>query len=102
MRIEWTEPALRALQALHDYIARDTPFYAAQFVDRLTASAEKLQEFPDLEREVPEVGRPEIRELVFQGYRIIYRRLADRLQILVVVHGSRDLRRIRPLPWDVG
>jgi len=87
---------------VHDYIAVDNPFYAARFVDRLTLAAEILLSFPDLGRKVPEVGREEIRELIFQAYRIIYRRRPDRVQVLAVVHGSRNLRRIKPEPWEVG
>lgn len=101
MRLQWTEPAVDALQGIHDYIAKDQPFYAARFVDRLTVAAEKLREFPELGRIVPEAARTEIRELIFQGYRIIYRVKPGHIQILTVVHGSRDLRRYSPKPWEV-
>ena len=60
MRLEWTEPAVNSLQAIHDYIARDQPFYAARFVDRLTVAAERLVDFPDIGRHVPEADAEEI------------------------------------------
>jgi len=102
VKLEWTEPAISALQAIHDFIALDQPFYAARFVDRLTVAAERLIDFPKLGRRVPEARRGEARELVFQGYRIIYRVRPDRVQVLNVLHGSRDLSRMKPKPWNIG
>ena len=54
MRITWSEPALADLNAIHDYIARDSPHYAERFVQRLIAAADPLTDFPDLGRVVPE------------------------------------------------
>jgi plasmid stabilization system protein ParE len=70
MRLEWTAPAADSLQAIHDNIARDQPFYAIRFVERPILATERLSEFPDIGRRVPEANKDEIRELVFQGFRI--------------------------------
>lgn len=32
-----------------------------------------------------------IREVIYQGYRIVYRLRPDTIEIVTVVHGSRDL-----------
>ena len=96
------EPALRNLQGIRDHIALDKPFYAAQFIGRIVSTVERLKDFPQIGRMVPEAGREDVRELVFQGYRIIYRPLVDRIQILIVVHGSRDLTRMNLKPWEMG
>jgi len=45
---------------------------------------------------VPEVGREDIREFIVQGYRIIYRVLADEVEILTVHHGARLLQGFEP------
>lgn len=102
MKLEWTEPAVESLQAIKDYIARDNEFYAARFVERIVDAVEKLADFPNLGRRVPEADRDDIREIFFQAYRIIYRLMADRVQILAVMHGSRDLERVETKPWEVG
>lgn len=102
MKLEWTLPAVNSLQGIHDYIARDQAFYATRFIERIIAAAERLQEFPQLGRKVPESDDPKIREILFQTYRIIYRITSERIQILTVVHGSRDLTRITPKPWEIG
>lgn len=102
MKLEWTEPAVESLQAIKDYIARDSEFYAARFTEKIVGAAEKLADFPNLGRRVPEADRDDIREILFQTYRIIYRLRAERVQILAVAHGGRDLERVETKPWEVG
>jgi plasmid stabilization system protein ParE len=50
---------------------------------------------------VPEAEEENIRELLFQNYRIIYRVGTDSILILTVIHGARDLSRKIYKPWDV-
>jgi plasmid stabilization system protein ParE len=52
--------------------------------------------FPELGRVVPEYQRPDIRELVFQNYRIVYRVKTDCVEIAAVVHGARLLSEASP------
>ncbi len=102
MSIVWTAPAVDSLQAIHDYIAHDSAFYAALFVNRLIDAAESLDSFPERGREVPEAHDPGIRELLFQHYRIIYRPGEDATEILAIVHGARDLAMVTRAPWEAG
>jgi toxin ParE1/3/4 len=46
---------------------------------------------------VPEFGRRDLRELLFQKYRIVYRVKLDEVQIVSVVHGARLLPDIEEL-----
>ncbi len=101
MQIEWTDPALEDLEVIRDYIAKDSPYYARNFIERIFDTTFKLEDFPEIGRPVPEAeGRDDIRELIFQGYRIIYLLLTDRLQVLAVMHGSRNLGGQEMKPWD--
>jgi len=100
MRIEWSEPAMQDMAALRDYIASDSPARSKLFIQRLFEHVENLQAFPELGRKVPETDAPDIRELVFQGYRIIYRLSPQRIDILTVLHGSRDLGNPGNRPWE--
>jgi toxin ParE1/3/4 len=52
-------------------------------------------------RMVPEAGyKDAIREVIFQGYRIIYRiKNEHTVQIVTVLHGARDLANMQP-PWQ--
>ena len=51
-----------------------------------------LPDNPRCGRVVPEIGSSDIRELIFRGYRIVYRVTGDALEILTVFEGHRLLR----------
>ena len=92
MRIEWSKVAEADLNDIYDYIARDVPYYAELFIDQLIKATDNLADHPRLGRKVPEADyRDDVRELIVQSYRIIYRLQTQKLQILTVIHGSRNL-----------
>lgn len=104
MKIEWSPRAEREVTQLRDYIAQDLPFYARQFTERLVAAVERLSTLPRSGRKVPEAGHQDaIREVIFQGYRIVYRVRDEQqlVQIVTVLHGTRDLANMEP-PWQAG
>jgi toxin ParE1/3/4 len=102
MKIVWTEPAVEDLRELHAYIARDSEMYASGFVERIVLAAERLVDHPKVGRVVPETNDENVRELLFQRYRIIYRVTKDYVEMLAVIHGARDLGELKPTPWEVG
>ena len=69
--VEWTGPAKQDLKLVHDYIARDSKFYAEKVSLEIIEKSEKLNIFPEIGRIVPEIGDPKIREL-FIYYLIIF------------------------------
>ncbi len=94
------EPALANVAHIRDHIAVDSPQYAAHWVKRVFDAAEPLAQFPHQGRKVPEAAtREDIRELIMQGYRLIYWTNGEQVTVLAVVHGSRDLNQLSPLPW---
>lgn len=102
MRIRWSDIAEADLDQLYDYIARDVPYYAEQFVDRLIEAVGVLQEHPRIGRQVPEAeDREDVRELIFQSYRVIYLLETEQVHILTVIHGSHDLAGQEKKPWEV-
>lgn len=60
VRIEWNERALEDLNEIHDYIARDSKNYANLFVKKIYEIVQKLREFPNIGRIVPEIDNPSI------------------------------------------
>lgn len=64
-------------------------------------AVENLSTIPEMERVIPETNMPDIRELLFQNYRVIYRLETDRVLIVTGLHAARDLTRQTPAPWDV-
>lgn len=100
--VNWTLKAQAALDSIYDYIHQDAPYYAERVVQQIIASADRLVAFPLSGRVVPEAGRDDIREVIFQSYRIIYWVInEDRIDILTVLHGSRDLTNPELQPWDM-
>ncbi|HYA81180.1 MAG TPA: type II toxin-antitoxin system RelE/ParE family toxin [Methylocystis sp.] len=88
MKLRWTTPALRDLEAIGDYIAQDNPAAAARVVTSILDHAEMLVRHPHIGRP----GRvPETRELVVANtpYIAPYRVRGDVVQILAVLHGAR-------------
>jgi addiction module RelE/StbE family toxin len=102
MKIVWTQPAVEDLHELHAYIARDSELYASGFVEQLLSAVEALENHPKLGRIVPEGNDESIRELLSQHYRLIYRVAKDHIEMLSVIHGSRDLGTRESRPWEVG
>jgi len=94
MKIEWSDRAVSDLAEIRAYIAEDSESNAIAFLERLFEAVNHLEIFPDHGRRVPEA--PELRELLVADYRIIYRRHTERVEIVLVIHGRRDLGRIEP------
>lgn len=90
-RITWTQQALDDLEAVCLFIARDAPQYAQVFAARVFRATDRLAAFPRMGRIVPEIARDDLREVIVQSYRIIYRLLPDEVEILTVHHGARPL-----------
>ena len=101
MKVEWTEPAVNDLDSIHDFIGRDSKLYADSFIEKILNTVDKLGNFPEIGRKVPEANNPDIRELIFQNYRIIYRISTDLVQMISVIHGSRDLTKRLVKPWEI-
>lgn len=90
----WTDPAWDDLEAAADYIARDSEYYAAAFVQEVKDAAESLSEMAERGQVVPEWRDPAIRELLVRPYRVVYQLLADQVRILAVIHGARRASRV--------
>ena len=89
--MRWTPQARDDLEAIADFIAKDSPHYASLFVMDILAGVERLTAFPNSGRIVPEVNDPVIREIILGNYRIVYRVKRQLVEILTVYHGARLL-----------
>jgi toxin ParE1/3/4 len=89
--IEWAESAVGTLLDAIEYIARDSPSYAAALAVRAERAAASLSDFPDRGRRVGEFDDPAVREIPVNSYRLIYRVQPGRVMMLAFVHKSRDL-----------
>ena len=91
MKVEWSPLALERVEDIARYIARDDPDAAVRWVVELFDAVERLGDFPESGRVVPEVGIHRIRELIFGAYRVIYS-VRDKVEVLTVRRGSQLLR----------
>ena len=91
VRVSWTIQALDDLDAICEFIARDVPRYAQVFALKIFEAADRIESFPLSGRMVPEIGKKEIREIIFGDYRIVYRVLKDEVEIITVHHGAKLL-----------
>ena len=88
-KVDWTDPAWDDLAEVADYIAKDSQYYAAAFVQEVRSAAASLSEFAERGQIVPELGDPSIRELLIKSYRLVYRVSPERVRILTLIHGAR-------------
>ena len=93
-KVNWAYEAATDLEALAEYIARDSAFYASAFVQEIRDASRSLNEFSERGRIVPELGNPNIRELFVREYRLIYSIEESRVVMLGLIHGKRDLKRL--------
>lgn len=91
MRIVWSPLAIDRIADIAAVIATDNQSAAEKWVRSVFARVSQLGKYPESGPMVPELGRPEIRQLPHPPYRIIYRVEPKRLLILTVRHGRQEL-----------
>ena len=89
--VEWAESGVASLVDTIEYIARDSPSYAAALAVRADRTGASLAEFPERGRRVGEFEDPAVRELMVDSYRLIYRVRSSKVVVLAFVHKARDL-----------
>ncbi len=89
VRIIWSPDAADDLESICDYIAEDSDYYARVFANGVIKAIERLMIFPESGRVVPEYDQKDIREIIFQNYRIVYRVRSDTIEIVAITHGAR-------------
>ena len=90
MKVIWSPLAeLRALEAV-DFIAKDRPQAAADWLEELLERIGALDKFAKRGRVVPEIGKPTHRQVFHDPYRIIYRIDASQVVVLTIRHGRRE------------
>ena len=91
MKIVWSPLAVERATEIAEYIARDNPIAAQNWVYEVFEKVKLLSSSPEMGRVVPEVGRNEIRELLFVNYRILYRIENGSISVLTIRHCKQIL-----------
>lgn len=94
VKINWSELANDDLKSIHDFIKRDSKFYADNFIKKIIKRVEQLKKFPRSGRIVPEFEDKNLRELIEGNYRIVYKIFPEYIGIVRVHHSARLITKI--------
>ncbi len=95
--VYWTITAQKDLEDIIDFIAEETPGRAKTIFRKIKKQSRQLTRFPFRGRVVPELRFHHVesyREIVVKPWRIIYRIDGDRVYVLAVFDGRRNLEDI--------
>jgi toxin ParE1/3/4 len=91
-----TADAAKDLEGIYQYIAgHDVPGKAEQVLTKIETALKNLSEFPErgvYPKELLSLGIREYREIFFKPYRLIYRIIGDRVYVLLIADGRRDMQ----------
>lgn len=92
VEVTLSESAWNDLDSITEYIAQDSVRYAQEFGERIFARIEQLKNFPSSGRIVPEFQNEQLRELIMNNYRIVYRIYSSELIVIIrIIHGAKLL-----------
>jgi toxin ParE1/3/4 len=91
-RVVITDRALSDLQAIRDFIAVRSPANAARFLERLLEQFDVIELSPESFAKAPEdeLVPYTLRQIVVRPYRILYRVVGNRVELLHIRHGARS------------
>jgi plasmid stabilization system protein ParE len=93
-KVVWTEPAADDLLATVEYVARDSPGFAAALAQRVCDAGDSLADLSERGRPYPDPAYPGLRELILGPYRLVYEVETERVVIHGVFHASRNVPRL--------
>ncbi len=89
-QIRWSPRAVNNLEELYEFIAKDSEFYATAFVKGIVSIINNLDQFPKSGRIVPEYSIENLREKIYENYRIVYRLKGECIEIVAICHSARN------------
>ena len=92
--VRWSPEATEDIEAIAEYIERDSEYYARAVVSEILSVSRYIGEFPHIGRNVPEIVDKNVRERFVYSYRLIYRIEPKSILIVAVIHGKRLLENV--------
>ena len=96
-KVIWTKPALDDLDEIISYIAKDSAEVAIKQYERIKDSAIKIEKYPEQGRIIPELKNENIikyREIIITPWRLMYRIENQRILVLALIDGRRNIEDI--------
>ena len=91
LKLIWSQLAVDDLDDIAHFIAKDSEDYSKIFVRKIVEQVERIPDFPLLGRVVPEIQDEQVRERMYQNYRLIYRIKNESIEIVRIFHNGRQL-----------
>ena len=92
-RITFAASAVEDLDEIRSWYAElDVPEVGERLVQEVVLQVERLADFPESGRVVPEFGVAQLREIIHPPFRIVYRLDGDRVRVVRVWRGERQMR----------
>jgi len=92
-RISFAVSAVADLEAIRAWYAEQhVPDVGERLLREIVAHVERLAEFPESGRVVPEFGLVQLREIVHPPFRVVYRLGEDRVRVVRVWRSERQLK----------
>lgn len=93
LKVFWTENTIQDLLTIKEYISQDSVERAEQWVLELYTAGEGLANLSNRGRIVPEFNQDNLRELLIENYRLVYRVKPATIEIITVFEGHRQLKK---------
>ncbi|MGO9137956.1 MAG: type II toxin-antitoxin system RelE/ParE family toxin [Syntrophales bacterium] len=91
--ITFAESALKDLETIrHWYADQQVPAVGERLLREIISQVERLADFPESGRVVPEFGIMNLREIVYSPFRTVYRHDKSRVRIVRVWRSERLLK----------
>lgn len=92
MKAIWSPLAVDQARDIAAYIALDKPSAAEKWIEGIFDSVDRLIDFPQSGRVVPEIKRNDIREIVQGSYRVVYKIQETQILVLLVKSYRQNLK----------
>jgi toxin ParE1/3/4 len=86
MRIQWSEQARTQVREIFEYISQDRPMAAEGILEGFLKRVDLLAEFPEQGVAWGDPHRSDLRSILFESYRLVYRVGPGEIAILSVRH----------------
>jgi plasmid stabilization system protein ParE len=93
MRVRIAADAEADLEDIADFIALDNSVRAVSFVGELRKKAIAIGHAPRAYAACPDLGT-DLRRAIHRSYLIVFRINSNRVEVLRVIHGARDVRKV--------
>ena len=92
MKVLWSYVAVANLIESNRFIAKENPEAARSVINDIYEAGNRIKEFPNKGRIVPEIRKQNVRGIFCRNYRIIYKIESKRITILTVRHMRQELK----------